>query len=881
MLKLKFLINKMLNKKTVVIAIFILLIAVFLLPNFCFAEVDVGLEYPEKIGLGKEDPRVIAARIIQIALGFIGIIAVGIIIYGGWLWMTSGGNEEKILTAKRVLRDAIIGLIIILSAFAIVSFIISKLLGSMIYPPAPPVPPGPPPGGLGALGACSIESVYPEPGQTDPEVPRNTSIIVTFKEEVDTNTICGQDICDGNDNIIINNIIIFHTNERDNCLGAGPCNSQATAVNVITKDKKTFVFIPVNYLGSSSEYIWYSVYLSNDILKKDGEPVFKNCRTDYFEWSFEVSNKIDLTPPQVKSGGVFPAPDNEMDEVNTTTSAQQASGSMAIKNNPDVYQAATVGPANPQGSSENATISGAYNCQEDGTITVSINSGAPNTANVSGITGVVTGDDVSDNIASLGCGLTLIPDNGSFAAGNSWVIAVTAEKQADTLTVGSIVYTFVSSVSVGNQIQPGATKADTATNIQNAIGTVSSAIHSDVFASASGEIITITAIEANLAGNNIVLTSSSIYSASTNPGGAFEITAMSGGVDIVTTTIINDRRDKPMNTIIQVNFNEAIMPITVSGTAADVKDYIRIKCISGDCSGEHFFQCGGEICVKGKFMISNIYRTVEFISDNKCGVNACGEDIYCLPENSNLKVELVAASLYPCTSNADCSTRTPYNTCNGVCQDSNGINYPLSAPSFNGIMDVALNSLDGNRDGDADGPVSFYNENSPVATDGDNYKWSFFINDIIDLTPPIISSTGPDHNESGIDLSNPIEIGFNNTAAPKIMMSSSLKTGSTYIFNGKDNVLHQLLNIWNFTNDPLGYWIAKENVDNAPPDGEPDWTKVYIRHSLFSDSTKYRSQAGSGVKDIYQNCFKPSSSSICTGNPSCCGEIPEPNSSCP
>ena len=258
MLKLKFLINKMLNKKTVVLAICILFIAVFLLPNFCFAKVDVGLGYPEKIGLGKEDPRVIAARIIQIALGFIGIIAVGIIIYGGWLWMTSGGNEEKILTAKRVLRDAIIGLIIILSAFAIVSFIISKLLGSMIYPPAPPVPPGPPPGGLGALGACSLESVYPEPGQTDPEVPRNTSIIVTFKEEIDTNTICGKDICDGNDNIIIDNIKIFHTNERDNCLGAGPCNSQVTEVNVITKDKKTFVFIPVNYLGSASEYIWYS-----------------------------------------------------------------------------------------------------------------------------------------------------------------------------------------------------------------------------------------------------------------------------------------------------------------------------------------------------------------------------------------------------------------------------------------------------------------------------------------------------------------------------------------------------------------------------------------------------------------------------------------------
>jgi len=45
---------------------------------------------------------------------------------------------------------------------------------------------GPEPGpgfGIGALGVCSVEAVYPELNQAD--VPRNTSIIITFKEEVD------------------------------------------------------------------------------------------------------------------------------------------------------------------------------------------------------------------------------------------------------------------------------------------------------------------------------------------------------------------------------------------------------------------------------------------------------------------------------------------------------------------------------------------------------------------------------------------------------------------------------------------------------------------------------------------------------------------------
>ncbi len=886
MLKLNFLINKIkYNRvKITIFAIFILFMVIFLLPNFCLAAVNVGAEYADKIGLGKDDPRVIAARIVQIALGFIGIVTVGIIIYGGWLWMTSGGNEEKILVAKRVLKNAIIGLIIILSAFAIVSFIISKLLSESVSSPGPPGPPGTP-GGLGALGACSLESVYPEPGQTNPEVPRNTIIIVTFKEEIDLKTICGKDICDGDDNIVSDNIKIFHTNERDVCLEDGPCNSQVTEVNVITKDKKTFVFMPINYLGSASEYIWYSVYLSNDILKKDGQPVFKNCRTDYFEWNFEISNKIDLTPPQVKLGGVFPAPDNEMDEVSTTTPAQQARGSIVVKNNPNIYQSAVVGAVIPQGGSESAAVSGTYNCQADGTITVSISAGTPNTANVGGITGLVSGDDVSDNIASLGCGLTLAPTDGSFAIGNSWTIGVSAEKQSDTLTVGNTVYTFVSGTPSGNQIQQGITVNNTAINIQTAIGSAGSPIHPDVFTLATGNIVAITARAANSASNNIALTSSSLYNSASNTGGAFEIKAMSGGVDIETTTKVNGREDKSRNAIIQANFNEAIMPITVSGEAEDIKDYIRVICVSGNCSGDDFFQCNGEACLKGKFMISNIYRTVEFISDNKCGVNACGEDIYCLPENSNLKMELVAANLDACASDNDCSTRTPFNTCHTVCQNSNGTNYPLASLPLDGIMDAALNSLDGNRDFDADGPVSFYNENSPDSSFGDNYKWSFFINDKIYLTPPVITSTGPAHNSAGVSLSEPVEIDFNNNAKPELMMSSSLKTGSTYIFNGQENILHQLLNIWNFTSDPLGYWIAKENIDNAPPDGEADWTKVYIRHSLFSDATSYRTQAGSGVKDIYQNCFKPSAGPACFGAndylPSCCSGTLTPDSSCP
>lgn len=79
-------------------------------------------------GLGEKDPRSTAAMLINIALGFLGIIAVGLILFAGFKWMTAGGNEDAIGDAKKMLVAGIIGLIIILSAFAIASFVLRSLI---------------------------------------------------------------------------------------------------------------------------------------------------------------------------------------------------------------------------------------------------------------------------------------------------------------------------------------------------------------------------------------------------------------------------------------------------------------------------------------------------------------------------------------------------------------------------------------------------------------------------------------------------------------------------------------------------------------------------------------------------------------------------------
>lgn len=67
-------------------------------------------------------PEIIGA-LIGVFLSFLGIIFLCLIIYGGFLWMTSQGNEEKVMKAQKVLSQAVIGLIIILSAYSITYFI--------------------------------------------------------------------------------------------------------------------------------------------------------------------------------------------------------------------------------------------------------------------------------------------------------------------------------------------------------------------------------------------------------------------------------------------------------------------------------------------------------------------------------------------------------------------------------------------------------------------------------------------------------------------------------------------------------------------------------------------------------------------------------------
>jgi amino acid transporter len=131
--------KKTLLKKAVVLAmsLFILTpVLAFSLPAFATDTLNpwgsdtLKDNIQTETGLGERDPRDIAASVINVILGFLGIVAVIIILLGGFKWMTAGGNEDKVGEAKKLITAGIIGLVIIVASFAIATFVLDSLINA-------------------------------------------------------------------------------------------------------------------------------------------------------------------------------------------------------------------------------------------------------------------------------------------------------------------------------------------------------------------------------------------------------------------------------------------------------------------------------------------------------------------------------------------------------------------------------------------------------------------------------------------------------------------------------------------------------------------------------------------------------------------------------
>lgn len=130
--------KKILLKKIMVMVMALIVLTpvlTFSLPALAAVDLDPWGGFKNNIqietGLGERDPRDIAASVIKIILGFLGIVAVIIILLGGFKWMTAGGNEDKVGEAKKLITAGVIGLVIIIAAFAIATFVLNSLLGAV------------------------------------------------------------------------------------------------------------------------------------------------------------------------------------------------------------------------------------------------------------------------------------------------------------------------------------------------------------------------------------------------------------------------------------------------------------------------------------------------------------------------------------------------------------------------------------------------------------------------------------------------------------------------------------------------------------------------------------------------------------------------------
>lgn len=130
------------KKKALLVKFIIICFGIILLGNnFALADslFQQGLDKTAK-GLGFDTGKeavTIETRIgfiIQATLSFLGVIFFLLMIYGGFLWMTAQGNEQQVDKAKKLITAAIIGLVIVVAAYAISYFVVKTTSSEMILP---------------------------------------------------------------------------------------------------------------------------------------------------------------------------------------------------------------------------------------------------------------------------------------------------------------------------------------------------------------------------------------------------------------------------------------------------------------------------------------------------------------------------------------------------------------------------------------------------------------------------------------------------------------------------------------------------------------------------------------------------------------------------
>ncbi len=122
--------QKLLNKLGAGVAV----LPVLLLPATALAQLNKAKEDLGTVGTtigadngGSTELTVFVGRTINALLSVLGIIFVCFVVYAGFLYLTAGGNPDAVKKAKALLSQAVIGIVIIVAAYAIASFVIDAV----------------------------------------------------------------------------------------------------------------------------------------------------------------------------------------------------------------------------------------------------------------------------------------------------------------------------------------------------------------------------------------------------------------------------------------------------------------------------------------------------------------------------------------------------------------------------------------------------------------------------------------------------------------------------------------------------------------------------------------------------------------------------------
>lgn len=127
--------NQTMNKLKKLIAGAAIIAAPFSFALPALAEVDLNEQLDlvnDSADLPSNDLPTTLGTLISVFLGLLGIVFLLLTLYAGWLWMTSQGDEKATGKARSILTTAVVGLVILLSAYAISNFVITQLNSAII-----------------------------------------------------------------------------------------------------------------------------------------------------------------------------------------------------------------------------------------------------------------------------------------------------------------------------------------------------------------------------------------------------------------------------------------------------------------------------------------------------------------------------------------------------------------------------------------------------------------------------------------------------------------------------------------------------------------------------------------------------------------------------